>query len=342
MATRIMDELPCDDPNSVTEWLERFDQWGAIHEAVISANDQERPVRMRALFLASIGKEAYSRLRSYMAPDLPATKTIEELITCVRTNMVPEPSYISESYKLSKLHQEANESLTSYMSRIKQLASKCNYGEAYDRMVMDKFICGVKSEKLRAYMISDNTITSSALALQKGLARELSHNAAHDMQCNSVRPGGQGSHQFSSKNKKSAPAKATVKICSKCTFRGHLAEDCRTRCKACGKVGHIAKFCRRKQIQTARQVDEDVHQDDIGMTDPSHLDEEEVHMYNCYSISKVSSVGSDQMVSGTCESKSVSLNNIHPKHELRLECKCESECEHLSAMHTEGKCELKC
>ena len=87
-------------------------------------------------------------VKAYLATDLPNTRTLEQLKECITTNLAPAPSAISEAYKLAKLKQEPNESLTLYMSRVKQLASKCDYGAAYDRIVKDKFICGVRSEKL--------------------------------------------------------------------------------------------------------------------------------------------------------------------------------------------------
>ena len=38
-------------------------------------------------------------------------------------------------------------------------------------------------------------------------------------------------------------SKSGVMICSKCTLRGHLANNCRTECRWCKKVGHIKKNC---------------------------------------------------------------------------------------------------
>jgi hypothetical protein len=190
MATRMLgiDELPTQDPLMISDWLERFGQMALIHEAVRSATAGEpKETAKVALFLSCIGPDAYRLLKAYLAPELPSTKTIEQLITCVKTNLAPEPSQISEAYKLSKLKQEANESLALYMSRVKQTATRCAYGAAYDRIVKDKFICGVRSEKLRGHLINDTAIETSTQALTKALAREHSENAAQDMSdCNYV------------------------------------------------------------------------------------------------------------------------------------------------------------
>ena len=86
MATRIED-LPVNDPDAVTEWLQRFEFCCGIHEAILSATTPEiAETRKKNLFLHSIGKEAYSLLRSYLAPDQPGAKTLDELIACIYTD----------------------------------------------------------------------------------------------------------------------------------------------------------------------------------------------------------------------------------------------------------------
>ena len=263
MATRMlgmqMDELPTQDPTMINDWIERFGQMALIHEAVRSAEaGAPKNTAKVALFLSCIGADAYSLLKAYLAPDLPSTKTLNELIACVKTNLAPEPSQISEAYKLSKLKQEANESLALYMSRVKQTATRCSYGAAYDRIVKDKFICGVRSEKLRGHLINDTAIETSAQALTKALAREHSENAAQDMSdCNYVQQNRtrNRSGTSSSRGGSSSYRRGGSEKCGKCTLRGHKAADCYTRCNKCAKTGHIAKNCymKSKKVQNVEQ-----------------------------------------------------------------------------------------
>ena len=208
MATRILpDDLPVNEPTQIEEWFERFGQGSTIHDAVLTATDANRAARVRALFLTNIGREAYSLLKSYLTPDLPETKTLAELKTCIRTNLIPAPSLASESYKLSTIRQEANEMLNLFMSRIKTQAAKCDFGASFDRMVMDRFICGVRSEKLRSALLSDPEVTTAAIALRKALAREATFNAAHEMQCNAVRHQSRQVNQNQNQYQKSGSSK---------------------------------------------------------------------------------------------------------------------------------------
>ena len=79
MATRNgLEEM--DVNNGVEEWLERFEMWVSIQDAVISAEtDPVKNARTVAFLLSGIGAEAYRILKAYSAPELPHTKTYVEL-----------------------------------------------------------------------------------------------------------------------------------------------------------------------------------------------------------------------------------------------------------------------
>ena len=238
MATRI-EELPVGKPSDIEDWVERFTQYAIIHDAVTSATTPEEVnLRKVALLLSSVGAEGYKLIKAYTAPQAPNSKTYDELIACIMTNLAPKPSQISESYKFAQLKQEGAETLAMFMGRVKSAASKCNYGDTYDRMVMDKFICGIKTEKIKIALINDATIDTSAMALQKALSREHSETAAHNMSCNYVKPKF-GKASGSKQNRqpfKAAGSKpqnsnhSQSNKCSRCNRNGHKAEECKTKC----------------------------------------------------------------------------------------------------------------
>ena len=201
MATSEMEELPVNEPSEIANWVERFEQYAEIHDAILSAKDAAAVnARKVALLLSSVGSEGYKLIKAYTAPDLPSKKTYTELIQCIDDNLKPKTSKISESYRFAQMKQESTETLAMFMGRVKTVASKCDYGNSYDRMVMDKFICGIKSEKIRVHLINDSNLKTSAEALAKALSRESSETAAHSMSCNYVKHGNSNSfvRKFSS------------------------------------------------------------------------------------------------------------------------------------------------
>ena len=129
------------------------------------------------------------------------------------------------------------------MSRVKIRASKCGFGESYERMVRDRFICGLKSEKMRAYLISDEKITTAALVLQKASSRENSYNYAHHMNTVNVVKFKRTlyaktvpNNRHSSYSGSQAPHSSSSLVCSTCTLKGHHANDCKIKCRFCRKM----------------------------------------------------------------------------------------------------------
>ena len=151
------------------------------------------------------------------------------------------PSAISEAYKLSQINQETSETVMFYISRIKMSASKCDFGAAYDRMVRDKFICGLRNEKLRAILMNDDQITTSAQALARAISRENSDAAAHVMNVNTVQYKQYGHKKRFNNNSRNNSANRSSKpdgasnsggsVRTKCTLKGHVAENCYTKCR---------------------------------------------------------------------------------------------------------------
>ena len=268
MATRLIEELPTSEPALVIDWIERFEQSVLVHDAYLRATDaDQRNIRKVALFLSCIGQDGYRLLKAYLAPNAPNTRTYDELQQCIRNNLAPQTSAISESYKLSQIKQATSESLPLFMSRVKLSATKCAFGDSYDRMARDRFICGLRSEKLRAHLINDNNLQTSQQALERAIARENSETAAHSMNVNKV---SQNKYYDRSRRNQYSPNTQNqsnqkfqgdrrgdnVIVCTKCTLRGHKAPDCRTKCRYCKERFHIKANCGKlKKKRKVKHVD---------------------------------------------------------------------------------------
>ena len=290
MATRnIIEELPVSDPTAIEEWLERFEQYAAIHDVIVAATtDDIRATRKVALLISCLGAEGYKLVKAYLAPEAPSTKTYAQLTKCITDNLVPKTSRISEAYKLAQMKQESTESLALFMSRVKSAAAKCNYGESYDRMVVDKFVCGIKSEKLRGHLINDATIETSSQALEKALSRESSQDAAHYMSTSvhavsqyrdqrtkfnpnkKTKSFGFGRSDKNNNNRSSSSShQNSSPKCSKCTLKGHTAENCRTKCHFCKRTGHIRANCYKLQKKVNRIDEDNLVNSDTSASDES-------------------------------------------------------------------------
>ena len=135
MATRIIEPLAIDQPGLVNEWVERIAEAIDI-QFVQHAVAEDKQARLKVSYLlANMGPQGYKLIKSYSAPQLPNTKTYDQLIKILKDNLAPKPSAISEGYLFANLTQETGENLSMFMARIKEKASYCEFGDFYDRMV---------------------------------------------------------------------------------------------------------------------------------------------------------------------------------------------------------------
>ena len=158
MATRLIEQLCLDsDPSTVDNWLERLEN--CIEIAILNLEDKlpenadEKAQKIanikRSYLLSSIGPACYKLLKSYCTPDNPNQKTYDELKKTLQDNLAPRPTTVAEQYRFNLIKQESSESISLYMARVKETASTCGFGGFYDQMVRNRFICGLRNEKIR-------------------------------------------------------------------------------------------------------------------------------------------------------------------------------------------------
>ena len=249
MATRLIEPLSVDDPNLIKDWLERIEE--AIGCQVMQHNiHEDNKARMEvSYFLSNIGQVGYRVLKSYCAPDNPNAKTFAQLKKLIIDNLAPTPTPLSEGYAFSNMKQEIGESCSMFMARLKEKAANCVFGDLYDRMVKDRFIYGLRDQKMRSQLLNKADLTTAAAVLTEVIRRE-SMDAANQVMSSSVNSiKMQGKSNWNKRRDQPAKArqfqnrKETQVTCSKCTLRGHVAEDCTVKCLYCKTLGHIRKNC---------------------------------------------------------------------------------------------------
>ena len=259
MATRtvrIIEELNTDQTES---WLERLEETIAATEA-----DDVSDRKKVAILLSSIGNTGYNLLKAWCGTEKPNTKRYDELKKLLMDHLCPKPPKTSERFKFYQIKQQTGETLSLYLARIREAATHCDFGDAYDEMISDKFVGGLSNAKTRNSLLNEDKLTT-AQAFEKATAKEAAETSSTVLGQNAVN---KVSHtRFSSNKPQSRPGsgKVTKKqyqkgkntvICEKCTFKGHSAEQCRTKCLYCKKEGHIVANCRKKD-KKVRNVDAD-------------------------------------------------------------------------------------
>ena len=99
------------DSEIVSTYLERM-------QLFFTANSvpQEKQV---PVFLSVVGPKAYALLRSLLSPQLPHTRTYEELEDALKQHFQPKPLVIAERFHFHRRNQAMGESIVGVYGRAK-------------------------------------------------------------------------------------------------------------------------------------------------------------------------------------------------------------------------------
>ena len=154
------------------------------------------------------------------------------------------------------MSQLPTESVDQFITRLRERADYCEFGDAKDENIRDQVIEKCMSSCLRRKLLEKG----------RGLTLEQLQNTARSMEASDRQAGAIENPNDKGGLKEglnSIQEKTEGKKCYRCDLIGHLQDD--KRCPArdkerrkCHNVGHFAKCCklRKRKIQMIRSLDE--------------------------------------------------------------------------------------
>ena len=146
------------------------DGWEIFAEQLqhyFAANAVDDDDKQRAILLSACGTATYKLLKTFVAPAALTTKTFDELVGLATEHHNPKPSVIMRRFRFNICVRQQGESITSFVTRLRDLASYCEYGASAKEVIRDHLVCG----------ICDDTLQRSLLA-EKAFERALLHESA--------------------------------------------------------------------------------------------------------------------------------------------------------------------
>ena len=231
------------DQESWVTFVERF----KIFVTVNSVDEKKHA----GLLLTTIGPQAFALLRDLCAPKEPHTLDFESIVTILSDHWQPKPSEISERYRFHQAVQTATESVSEFLAKLRKLATHCNFGNALETTLRDRFVVGLRSEQVRKLLLAETELTLDK-AVKKARSNELAtrdasaigSSAQPEPDLHAVKSRGQ-----LNRTKKPASSQSQSNVCFRCLSTAHQASSCPfvdAECYTCKKRGHIAKACRQK------------------------------------------------------------------------------------------------
>ena len=114
------------------EGQEEWKQYVERLEQYLIANGVEDADKKRAIFLSTIGPQAYKLLSSLVAPTSPGEKSYVDLVRVMTDHHCPPPSEIVQRYRFHTRFRQQGETVATYVSELRALAQWCNFGESLD------------------------------------------------------------------------------------------------------------------------------------------------------------------------------------------------------------------
>ena len=81
------------------------------------------------VLLSVIEGQTYALLSDLLAPDKPASKTVEQLKEVLQKHYMPKPVVIVESFQVHRRNLIPNETVADFKVELQRLASHCAFGD---------------------------------------------------------------------------------------------------------------------------------------------------------------------------------------------------------------------
>ncbi|KAB0800460.1 hypothetical protein PPYR_01180 [Photinus pyralis] len=156
---------------------EEFEMYIERVEHLFLVNCVEEKMKV-SLFITLAGPVVYSTLKNLVAPQNPAEKSYEQVITVLRGHYVPEKSEISERFRFNKCNQKPDQSVAEYIVELKQLSNTCKFGAFLEEALRDRLVCGLYSEALQKKLLAERELT---------FAKACTMAQAHEMAASQVK-----------------------------------------------------------------------------------------------------------------------------------------------------------
>ena len=240
-------------------------QWEDF-ETATELNKKSAAIRIATL-RSVMGKDC---LRIYHHLDISAEdkQDVKKSLDALESHFKPTKNVIYDRYVFNTCTQGPAEGIDQYMTRLRQLASSCDYGNLTDDMLRDRLILGTKDSAARARMFRETDLTL-ARAIDMCRIAEISQHQLQQIGSKQEEVSFTKQHkQQSQKQQRRSQQPSQHKRCKYCgqshTFDKSKCPAFGKLCKACGKRNHFATVCKQKQ-----RVEKAVHRIDLDSEDSS-------------------------------------------------------------------------
>ena len=217
-------------------------EWNAFAEQLsfyFTVNGITNEEKQWAILVSACGTTTYKLFKTLVAPTELMSKSFSDLVKLAQEHHNPKPSVIMHRFRFNMcVHQEV-ELITAFVTRLRDLASHCKYGDSAKELTRDRLVCGAWDDTLQCALLA-----VAKLTFDKAFELALLHKSAAQNACLLSNPSSLTPVHFADRPglPKDPPSK---KSCYHCGW-SHYTKDFHfkeTVCNSYHKKGHIQRVC---------------------------------------------------------------------------------------------------
>ena len=236
-----------------------------------------------ANFLSTLDGKSFTLALNLLHPKRIQDASYADIVAVLTTHYKPKVLILYERFQFNSRVQRPSESISDFLAALRNLARTCNYGNALDDLLRDRFVVGLRDQTIQRTLLTMDNV-SLKQAVDVAMAREAS---LRDTIPTFQRPDPDGKNEirkinssknFSLKNANTNSNTAQGNPPSRCKSCGgeHWRQNCRFRnakCYLCSSDGHIAKVCGKnsngnKSVRNSKKSRQNTNQV-VENTDPA-------------------------------------------------------------------------
>ena len=236
--------------------IETFDCYIERLNMYFEANDIAN-AKQKCVLLSVIGAKYYSLLKNLCSPDLPSTKSFDELVKTLKDHITPKPIIIAERYRFHQRAQQSSETVNEFAADLQKLASTCEFGNFLGEALRDRLVCGLHDTNTQKKLLTKDELDfkkaleiANAMQNASAQAAELkgptTNTESSKEEVNALE---QEEEAFSIHKRKENDKRKNSK-CYRCG-QNHWQKPCpyiNFKCHKCKKTGHLEAVCKSKPV----------------------------------------------------------------------------------------------
>ena len=233
-------------------WREWQQVWNS-YEIVARLNSQTDDYRL-ATFITCIGHAGLRIYNSLPFANNAEKRDMAKVLELMEAHCIGETNVTYERFLMDRRQQQPGETFDTFLTAVKEMAHRCQFGDKTDEMLRDKIVFGVLDDSLRKQLLQKKGLTLAS-CVDMCRAHEATAKQMKDMGAN----GDDDVHvvRCYKKTVKSKPGKTAGQPrtpdksryeCSYCGLKhARGRNNCPAngkKCSKCSKMNHFARKCR--------------------------------------------------------------------------------------------------